>query len=179
MSGTDSHQGVMLEVEKSFSLNFKELLTDIESREEVRILFLDQVSDPHNLGAILRASECFGVDYVLASGKNVDITPVVTKVSVGASELVPFHTVGNLAEVIEKLKKAGCWFASADGGRGAENLKEFDFPKKTVLVLGSEGTGVRKLLLSRSDYTIKIPMYGQIDSLNVSQAAAVFLSAWR
>ncbi len=172
---TESHQSVALRINGRPTHSLKDFLAQW-SKDRGLIVALDGVLDPHNVGAILRASECFGVDLVFWSKKRSSgITPVVTKTSVGASELVPTLAVGNLAQSLELLQKNGFWIVAADGSQEAQSLQEFEFPEKTVLVLGAEGAGVSKLLLERADFHVKIPMYGKIDSLNVSQAASVLL----
>ena len=141
---------------------------------------LDSIMDPHNFGAILRAAECFGVDAVLWSkNRGCDITPVVAKVSVGASELLPLVPVSNLAQALERLKDAGVWSIAADVSPEAQPIDQFEFPTKSLILLGSEGEGLQPLLLREAEFKITIPLHGKIDSLNVSQAAAVMLAAAR
>ena len=175
--GSDSHQGVVVRVRPRAKLEWADFLHTFDDPEKAGlILALDGVTDPHNLGAILRAAECFKVDAVVWSkNRSSGITPVVTKVSVGASELVTCIEVSNLAEAARRARSTGFWIVVADGGEGAADLNKFSFPERTLLILGAEGEGVSHLLLERSDFRVRIPMYGQIDSLNVSQAAAVLL----
>lgn len=178
--GSDSHQGVVLLASPPQSENFRDFVERMSEEPSSLLLALDAVYDPQNLGSILRAAECFGVDGVLWSrNRGAGVTPVVTKASVGATELVNILQVSNLSQSLQKLKDAGYWIVVADGSSDSEPLTGFSFPEKAVIVLGSEGEGVSSLLLKQADFRIQIPMSGSIDSLNVSQAAAVFLFAAR
>lgn len=177
ISEGSNHQGFVAELRERKYYSAKEYLS--KDKQKDLIVILDSIFDPHNFGAILRASECFGAGAVAwSSNKGVGVTSVVAKTSVGASEIVPLIQVKNIANFIEKLKKKDYWVVAADAGSESKDLNEFEFPQKTALILGSEGSGVQDILLKNSDFTIKIPMQGSIDSLNVSQAAAVFLAKW-
>lgn len=170
--GSSSHQGVIARVKKKPALGIDDLAG------ASRLLALDSIEDPQNVGAIFRAAECFGVDGLLWSkNRGAPMTPVVSKVSVGASEVVPYAIVSNLAESLRQLKDRGFWVVVAD--MGGENYQTLDLPEKTVLVMGSEHKGVRPLIAKLADLTVSIPLAGEIDSLNVSQAAAVLLSGLR
>ncbi len=174
----ENHQGVMALVKPRASIKLKELLAKLSDKERCRILLLDGVEDPQNFGSILRSAECFSFDAVLyAASKGVGITPTVTKVSVGASELLKIVSVKNLSETIKALKKANFWIITTDNNEKSESLAEFDFPQKSVIVLGSEGKGVSKLVKEKSDFFLKIELSGRIESLNVSQAGAVVMYA--
>jgi 23S rRNA (guanosine2251-2'-O)-methyltransferase len=143
------------------------------------IVALDEVQDPHNLGAILRACECFGVKGVIFSkNRGAQVNATVSKTSQGASEVVPLCTVSNLVTTLDQFKKQGYQLIGADVDRDAFSLFTFHFPKKSILLLGSE-MGLRPLLKKKCDLLLKIPLFGQIDSLNVSQATAVLLYAWQ
>ncbi len=175
---SDSHQGFVAHVKEPKPVQLKEFLK--EEREASRVLLVDSIFDPHNLGAILRAAECFDVDALITSkNRGVGITPSVTKSSAGASELVTTITVSNLAESVQRLQDEGYTVVTAEVGEGAVSLYDYSFPEKCALVMGSEGKGVQKLISKRADQKLYIPMLGQIDSLNVSQAVAVILSHWR
>lgn len=178
MVESTSHQSYVAKVHKRANVDLKTFLK--EEKSHSLVLMLDSIYDPQNLGAILRASECFGVDLVIFSkNRGADITPTVSKTSVGASELVRICPVSNLHDTLKILQKEGYWSVVADGSEKAQELNHFDFPEKTVLVMGSEGKGVQPLLKKCADFHVKIPMLGQIDSLNVSQATAVILSSYR
>ncbi len=173
------HQGIIAEVTERKVYSLSEYLETARAPQEL-ILILDEISDPHNFGAILRAAECFGVSAVLWSNvRNSGITDVVTKVSVGASELVNLIQVTNIAQSLKELKKHNFWVVSTAIDEGAQPIQKFEFPQKTALILGSEGDGIKHILLTNSDFKVYLPMHGQIDSLNVSQATAVFLTYWR
>lgn len=178
MCASSSHQSVALELSDRIFCSLNDLIKRSESSPHSLVLALDSIFDPHNFGAILRAAECFGVKGVIwSNNRGAGITPVVTKVSVGASELVNLAPVGNLANALKKLKAAGYWIVAADVGPNAQSLNHFELPDKAVLLFGSEGAGISSLLSKQSDYTVRISMTGKIDSLNVSQAVAVCLYA--
>ncbi|MDB2613530.1 23S rRNA (guanosine(2251)-2'-O)-methyltransferase RlmB [Chlamydiales bacterium] len=173
---SESHQSFVAAVKEKEAPTVKGFLKNARKLDTSLVLILDSLSDPQNLGTILRASECFGVDLVIFSkNRGVDLTPVVSKTSVGATELVPICKVSNLAETIKAFQKEDYWAVACEAKEGSSSLYNFDFPKKTLLILGSEGKGIQPLLSKYSDFHIQIPMLGQIDSLNVSQATALFL----
>jgi 23S rRNA (guanosine2251-2'-O)-methyltransferase len=169
-----SHQGIGAEIERANLISLKEIIQNKDYYK--KILALDAIQDAHNLGAILRAAECFGIDAVLWSGnRSVKLSPVVSKVSMGGSELVPLCEIGNLGDALQKLKAAGFWTVLADLDEKAGKLAGFKFPENLCLVLGSEGQGAAKRIKDLCDESIYIEQYGQLQSLNVSQAAAVLL----
>ena len=178
MVASDSHQSYVAAIKEINRPVVKEFLQS--PRDKSLVLMLDSIFDPQNFGALLRAAECFGVDLVVYSkNRGTDVTPVVSKTSVGASELVPLSRVSNLAETAKAFQKAGYWVLAADVGEKSQSLYNVQFPEKTLLIMGSEGTGIQPLLLKLCDLHVSIPMLGQIDSLNVSQATAVLLNAYR
>ena len=177
MVHSDSHQSIVVEVKEVDQHDFRHYVEGLALLDEAVILMLDSISDPHNLGAILRAAECFGVNCVIWSkNRGTDLTPTVSKVSVGASELVEIIRVSNLVETAKSLKEAGYFIITSEIDKRAIPIQEFSFPRKSVLVMGSEEKGVQRLLSQQADEKVYIPMGGSIDSLNVSQATAVFLS---
>lgn len=174
---SNSHQGVAARVAQRVFLTLEQLIEQVEGGEQIRIVALDGVLDPHNMGAILRAAECFGVDAVLWSrNRTAPLGPVVSKVSVGASELVPLCPVPNLHRALESLKKAGVWSIGAVVAPDATPLGSFEVPRKWVLVMGSEGEGIQRLVEENLDFRVYISMLGKVSSLNVSQATAVMLN---
>jgi 23S rRNA (guanosine2251-2'-O)-methyltransferase len=176
MVQSDSHQGVVARVKPRRFLELDELVEMVQERPSIRILALDGVLDPQNFGAILRAAECYRVSAVVWSkNRAAPLGPVVAKVSVGASELVPLCPVANLHMALEKLKAAGVWSVGAMVAPDAIAVESFDFPEKIVLVMGSEGEGVQHLIEKTLDFRVYISMLGEISSLNVSQASAVLL----
>ena len=177
---SESHQSYVAAVKERAQPGLKQFLSESTHKKTSLVLMLDSIYDPQNLGALLRCGECFGVDLVVFSkNRGADISPVVSKVSSGATELVPIIKVSNLSETMKQFQNADYWVVCADAGEDSSSIYNFQYPKKTLLVLGSEGKGVQKLLLRNSDYRIQIPMVGTIDSLNVSQAAAIFLNCYR
>lgn len=179
MVESDSHQSFVAMVKERQQPSLKEYLESKEGEERDLVLVLDSITDPQNLGSILRAAECFNVGAVMwSSNRGVDVTPSVTKASVGASELIQIIRVANLVEAAKRFQEEGYWVVTAEVGVESQSLYEFSFPDKTVLILGSEGQGVRPLLNRSADFKLHIPMLGRIDSLNVSQATSVFLSHW-
>ena len=175
--GSDSHQGVVARVSPRPMLEVDDLLELVRSSKFVRVLALDGVIDPQNFGTLLRAAECFGVDAVVWSkNRAAPIGPVVSKVSVGASELVPLCAVSNLHRVLEQMKQAGAWLVGAILAEDATSLDSFEFPERCILVMGSEAEGVQQLIERSLDFKVSIPMSGAISSLNVSQATAVMLN---
>ncbi|NLF24193.1 MAG: 23S rRNA (guanosine(2251)-2'-O)-methyltransferase RlmB [Deltaproteobacteria bacterium] len=180
MAGGASHQGFVAELGERPGLDLKGFLEKRGRSDRSVVVMLDSVFDPQNLGAILRAAECFGADAVLWSWNRGCgwVSPAAVKASAGASELVTWVRISNLVESLKKLKSAGYWAVAADATYGAQDLRDFTFPEKTVLVVGSEGAGLSPLLLKECDFKVKIPMFGKIESLNVSQATAIFLFAY-
>ena len=180
MVQSESHQSYIAAVKERGQPDMNSFLEQSYDRDNSIVLMLNSIYDPQNLGAIIRAGECFGVDLVVYSkNRGADITPVTTKTSAGATELVPIVKVSNLAETMKRFQKEGFWAVCADAGEGSQSLYDMQFPEKTLLILGSEGKGIQPLLLKNCDLHVNIPMLGKIDSLNVSQAAAVFLNSYR
>lgn len=141
------------------------------------VVILDSVTDPHNVGAIIRSCDQFGAALVVLpehnSASDIAGNEVIGRTSAGASAYVPVAIVNNLVRAAEKLKDAGFWIYGADAG--GENCRKIDFPAKSALIMGSEGTGISQLLEKQCDTIVSIPTCGKIDSLNVSVAAGVLL----
>lgn len=173
----ENSQGVIAYIsEYDYYVEIGEFLEKIASKNEDVILVLDGVQDPRNFGAIIRSSEIFGVSgIIIPERKSVSINETVIKTSTGAIEYVDIIKVVNISQALEKLKKLGYWIYGAEGS-GKINYNEEKYPKKTVLVLGSEGFGIRRKVKENCDILIKIPMYGKINSLNVSVAGGILLS---
>ena len=141
---------------------------------------LDSIFDPQNLGAILRACECFSVNGVIFSkNRGSDITAVVTKASSGASEMLNLIKVSNLATSLDSFIDNGFSIVATTLEKPSKDLYSYKFLDKTLLIMGSEGTGVQKILLKKADDKIHIPMSGDLQSLNVSMASAIILSHFR
>lgn len=158
-----------------------ELAKDIKDRPGATVLALDQIQDPQNVGALLRTAEAAGVDGVLIpENRSGSVTPAVGKSSAGAIEYLKIARVTNLARALATYKEAGFWVVGTSapteaGEKGAtvQNALTFDWPDKTLLVLGAEGTGMRRLTVDSCDFLIHLPLAGRISSLNVSVAGAV------
>lgn len=175
---SDSHQGFIAKVHEREFLTPKTFLQN--APEKSLVLMCDAIQDPQNFGTILRAAECFGVDAVIYStNRNVGLTPVVSKASVGASELIPLIPVSNLADTMKKFQEGGYFSVATEISDKAQPLTTFEFPQQTLLIVGAEGPGIQLLLSKKADFHLYIPMQGSIDSLNVSQATAVLLSHWK
>lgn len=175
MAGGTHHQGVVaLAAEKQYT-DIESILNIAKERgESPLVLIADGIEDPQNLGAVIRCAECAGVHgIIIPKRRAVGLTPIVTKASAGAIEHMAIAKVANLADAIEKLKKAGLWIFAAEAG--GTPYYEADFKGPCAIVLGSEGFGVSRLIKERSDFTVSIPMYGKVNSLNVSTAASVIL----
>ena len=174
------HQGVVAVLQSSTADNNEgiteaNLLSLVGQAAVPLILILDGVTDPHNLGACLRSAEAAGVTAVIfPKDRSADVNGVVRKVACGAAEAVPWLRVTNLARTIESLKEAGIWIVGTSGD-ATESLFEQDLTGPCALVLGSEGSGMRRLTQTLCDYTVHLPMAGSVSSLNVSVAAGICL----
>ncbi len=145
------------------------------SKQPCLILILDGVTDPHNLGACLRSADGAGVDFVvIPKDKNASVTPVVSKVACGAAESVPLVRVTNLARTIEILKEKGVWIYGA-AGEAETSIYNLDCKTSIAMVMGAEGTGMRRLTRDLCDGLFSLPMQGTVSSLNVSVATGVCL----
>jgi 23S rRNA (guanosine2251-2'-O)-methyltransferase len=139
------------------------------------LLVLDGVTDPHNLGACLRTADAAGADAVVVpKDRAAAVDGVVRKVAAGAAEFVPVATVTNLARALDMLKERGIWVVGTDG-EAPETLYQADLNRSLALILGAEGDGMRHLTRQRCDFLVRIPMAGQVESLNVSVAAGIAL----
>ena len=169
------HQGLALEVEPLEPTDLDDLLRGAAMRPRAVIVVLDQVSDPHNVGAILRAAAAFGAQgVVVAEHGAAPPTGALAKAASGALELVPLVPVVNLARALERLKEAGFWCCGLDE-RAEKPLAALDLGARIALVLGAEGDGLRRLVRESCDYLARLPTSAAMPSLNVSTAAAVAL----
>jgi len=169
----DNHQGVVALVEDYQYATFEKTIDAIEGNGFV--LILDNLKDPHNLGAILRTADATGVDAVIIpKDRSVEVTPTVTKVSVGATEHIPVIKVTNIARTIDKLKEKKYWITAADMD-GEKAFFESDLKGNVGIVIGSEGEGIRRLVREKCDFIVNIPMKGRIQSLNASVAASILM----
>lgn len=176
ISGVSSHQGIVaLAAEQNYS-TIEEIMEYAAERGEAPfVVVCDGVEDPHNLGAIIRSAECSGVHGVIIPKRRaVGLTPVVAKASAGALEHMRVARVTNLASTLDELKKLGFWIYAAD--MGGEKYCAVDYSGSVAVVLGSEGFGISRLVKEKCDFTVSIPLYGKVNSMNVSCAAAVILT---
>lgn len=162
-----NHQGVMIEVD---SYNYKSI-NDI--KDATRLILLDKIEDPHNLGAIIRSAESFGFDVVIIpERRSAKVTPTVYKTSAGAINNIDLVMVTNLNKTIEKLKENGFWVYGL-AGEATSKLSETDLSGKVALVVGNEADGISRLTREKCDSLVKIPMIGKVNSLNASVASAI------
>lgn len=176
-----SHRGAVLcipHVKASFSSSqqsLREFLEGIQNSDSpYTVLLLDGITDPHNLGAILRSSDQFGVNLVvLPPSRSASINETVMRTSSGAAIYVKVAEGENINQAISLLKKHGFWIYTAD--MDGEDLNNVSFSRRSAIVMGAEGEGVHNLVKKNTDYTVRIPMCGHVDSLNVSVAAGIIL----
>lgn len=179
LSHKGNHQGVVLEVKPFEYSDLNSIIAASKKSNNPLILVLDEIADPHNFGAIIRSADAFGVDGIIIKNRNqVPINMTVSKVSTGAIEYVKIAQVSNLSVALSKLKENGFWVYAADGS-GKDDYQKINYDGPIALVVGSEGNGISRLVLDNSDFVIKIPMQGHVNSLNVSVATGILLSRIR
>jgi 23S rRNA (guanosine2251-2'-O)-methyltransferase len=170
-AGTDEHQGVVAEAAPYPYADAESLL----GRERPLLVALDEVTDPHNLGAIARVAECAGADGLLITGRrSASVSGAVCRASAGAVEHLAIARVRNLAETLLAARRPGLWSYAAAAASG-QPYDEADYRDGTLFVLGAEGRGLRPRVRDACDVRVAIPMRGRVESLNVSTAAAVLL----
>jgi 23S rRNA (guanosine2251-2'-O)-methyltransferase len=176
LAGRENHQGVIGLLAGFPYSTFEDLLRISRSRPgRICILILDSVEDPQNLGSLIRTGEACGVTgVILPRDRAAGVTPAVVKASAGAAVHIPVARVTNLVNALEDLKKEGFWIVGADS-RAEKSLYEMRFDMNVGLVIGSEGRGIRPLVLKKCDFTVSIPMRGKISSLNAAVAGALIL----
>jgi len=172
LSGTKNHQGVVANVGGFPYMDLKELMED-NLKEPRLFLILDGITDPHNLGALLRTGCAYGVDgIILPKRRSAPINHTVAKVSAGACEYLPIALVNNLVSAIDFMKKKGVWIVGTDEDASTK-IHEIPYIMDIAIVIGSEGMGMRSLVRKKCDYIVSIPCTGKIRSLNASVAGAV------
>jgi 23S rRNA (guanosine2251-2'-O)-methyltransferase len=176
IAGDVNHQGAVAAVRPLKPWDEDDLAEAIRGiAEQALLLILDGVTDPHNLGACLRTAAAAGVHaVVLPKDRSATVDGVVRKVAAGAAEFVPVASVTNLARTLDAIKRGGIWVVGLDG-EAPQALFAADLKRPLALVLGAEGAGMRRLTRERCDFVVRIPMMGQVESLNVSVAAGVAL----
>lgn len=171
MSNKQNHQGIIGVIE-DYELSTVE---DMIKTENGLIVILDGLEDPHNLGAIMRSVDCVGADGIIyRKHHSVRLSSTVAKVASGAMDYVKVAEVTNLVTTIQELKKKGYWIVGTDAS-AKDMYNQIDYNMNTVLVIGSEGKGISRLVLKECDYVVKLPMFGHVNSLNASVATAVML----
>ena len=173
LSATGAHQGVIAMVAAHAYATVDEILERAKSRGEAPLIVVcDELSDPHNLGAIIRTAECAGAHgVVIPKRRSVGLTAAVGKASAGAVEYLPVARVTNLASFLEDIKARGVWVYAAD--MDGSDWCQTDFSGPAALVVGSEGFGVSRLVKEKSDFIVSLPMKGKINSLNASVACGI------
>lgn len=172
------HQGVVAKCCSLEAYTIEDLINETQLDKKTLVVVLDQVSDPHNIGAILRSATAFFAKAVIVPETGTpEETGVLAKSASGALELTPYIRVSNLARSLDLLKKNGFWCIGLDG-YASHSIYETKLPDKCVIVMGSEGDGLRCLTAEKCDDTVKLPMDTRVESLNVSNACAVTLYEW-
>jgi 23S rRNA (guanosine2251-2'-O)-methyltransferase len=173
------HQGVIAEIKKYEYFTLGHILSLSKKVEHPIIVLLDGITDPQNFGAILRSCDVFNVTgVIIPKHQQVPLNATVAKTSAGAINYVPVVLVSNLNNAIRTLKENGFWVVSTDGA-GTMNYFDISYDFPTALIIGSEGNGISQLTLKNSDYIVKIPLLGHLNSLNASVAAGILLSRIR
>lgn len=175
IAGNGGHQGVIAFVSAHEYATVNDIFARAEEKgEQPFVVILDELEDPHNIGAIMRTAECAGVHGIIVSKRNAcGITETVAKTSAGAVEYLPCARVANIGQTIDSLKKRGLWIYACD--MDGETYYKQDMSGGVGLVIGNEGSGISRLVKEKCDYTVSIPMVGNISSLNASNAAAILM----
>lgn len=170
-----NHQNILLEAYPLEKIYLEDVIAQVSNKSRSCLVILDQITDPHNIGAIIRSAAAFSVDAVILPENNSPKeNNTIIKCAAGACETVPMVNVTNIASCIKELKNHGYWVIGLDGNSKLE-LSNKIFSDKIVIIMGSEDTGMRKLTKSNCDYLVKIPISASLESLNVSNAAAITL----
>ena len=171
LSKSGNHQGYVAEVKEFVMAKVDDMIKD----RNCLIVMLDGIQDVHNLGAIIRTCECAGVDGVIYKSHNsVKVNDTVAKVASGALEYMKVAEVNNLVNTIRDLKKKGYWIVGS-AGEAKQYYTDLKYDMNTVLVIGSEGKGMSRLVREECDFIVKLPMYGKVTSLNASVAAGILI----
>lgn len=178
LTGQGVHQGVLVRLRAQEPVDLAAVTKG--AADASLVLLLDRVTDPQNLGAVLRTAVAVSVDaVVLPRRRGALLTPGVHRASAGISFIAPVAYPQNLALALRTLKEAGYWVVAAHHGEGSTLATAFDWPKRTALILGSEAEGVAHLLRRESDFTVALPMDPRVDSLNVAVACGALAYLWR
>lgn len=175
LSNQGNHQGVIASIDDYKTYSIEEILATIPSDRKGLLILLDEIEDPHNLGAVLRTADAVGADGVIIKKNNaVGLTPTVAKVSVGAIETVKVAVVTNCTQTLKALKQNGYWVVGTDM-KNAQDYRQPNYDTPLVVVIGNEGKGITRLVKEECDYMVKLPMVGEISSLNASVACGILL----
>lgn len=176
LTGSGVHQGIVGMIRPYAYVDLEEILQHPQQTLHGQIVVvLDSITDPHNLGAIIRTAHCFGAaGVIIPQDRSASVTPTVVKASSGAAHHVRVAMVANLSRTIDTLKEKGFWVYGTDAGAELD-LRSADFSGKIALVMGSEGQGLRDLIRKKCDFLLSIPMIGRIGSLNVSVATGIVM----
>ncbi|MCD8195353.1 MAG: 23S rRNA (guanosine(2251)-2'-O)-methyltransferase RlmB [Coprobacillus sp.] len=176
---SEDHQGIIAYIKPYEYSSLEEIIAYSKAKEHPLILMLDEINDPHNFGAIIRNAEAFNVDgIIIKKASQIGVNGTVMKVSAGALNYVKISQVSNLTNAIKILKDNGYWILSSSDS-ATTDYDKLDYNVPLVLVIGSEGFGVSHLVQQNSDYVVKIPMLGHVNSLNASVASGILLSEIR
>ena len=171
-----NHQGAAASIPEFRYTPLEKIIEDVKDKKESTIILLDGIEDPVNFGSIIRSATGFCADAsIIVKNRQVPVTGTVSKIATGGEEIVPIAQVTNLSQSIEALKKVGYWIVTS-AGEGKDVYDEINYTGKIVLVIGSEGFGVSRLVREHSDFIASIPLPGQVKALNAAIACAVFLS---
>ena len=171
----DKTQGIVAEIAEYKYASLNNVLKRVGDKENVTLVILDSLEDPHNLGAILRSADATGVDgIIIPKNRSVRLNDTVAKVSTGAIEHVDVCEVTNLNMTINDLKKLGYWVIGLELD-GTVDYRDQDYKGKIAVIIGSEGRGISKLVKENCDFLVRIPMYGKVNSLNASVSAGLLL----
>jgi 23S rRNA (guanosine2251-2'-O)-methyltransferase len=181
LSFNQNHQGVVLEVRPQVEISLEELTQRVSKQEKLGpLVILDGITDPQNFGSILRVCECAGVSgVILGEDRSVPLSPVVRRISAGASELLNISRVKNITRSIQDIKKQGYWVVGTAITMDSKSIFQTKLPDPLAFVVGSEERGIRRLVKESCDMIVSIPMFGKMQSLNVSHALAVGLFEYR
>lgn len=176
MSSTEAHQGVIATISPIEYVSVDDILKSAEEKgEQPFIIILDEIEDPHNLGSVIRSANAFGAHgVIIPKHRSASVTATAVKTSAGACFHTPVAKVTNLVNTMKELKKQGVWITGADMG-GEKDIYSADLSGPVAIVIGNEGSGMSRLVREECDFIVNIPMVGEIESLNASVSASIFM----
>lgn len=176
MSSTGAHQGVIATISPIDYVSVDDILNIAKEKgEQPFIIILDEIEDPHNLGSVIRSANAFGAHgVIIPKHRSASVTATTVKTSAGACFHTPVAKVTNLVNTMKELKKQGIWITGADMG-GEKNIYSADLSGPIAIVIGNEGVGLSRLVREECDFIVNIPMVGEIESLNASVSASIFM----